>query len=175
MDTPPSEPIRNRVEESGLIALDLDRLAPRADVRALDLSQYLEQGLILREKPFRQAIAELSPTDWADSTVALHCASDAIVPDWAWMLATSKLIALGADVFIGDAARTRELLLLKAIDALDLSSYEGGRLVIKGCSAGTTGESLARIIQRLQPVAQSIFYGEPCSTVPVYKRPRKKG
>ena len=175
MDTPPSEPNRNRVDESGLIAMDLDHLTPRADVRVLDLSQYLEQGLILREKPFRQAISELSATDWAEKTVALHCASDAIVPDWAWMLATSKLIALGAEVFIGDLARTQEQLLLRAIDALDLRPFEGGRLVIKGCSAGTTSESLARIIQRLQPVALSIFYGEPCSTVPVYKRPRKEG
>lgn len=175
MDTPQAEPIRNRVEESGLIALDLDRLAPPTEARALDLSLYLEQGLILREKPFRQAIAELAESDWNGTAVALHCASDAIVPDWAWMLATSKLITLGAKVFIGDVTRTRELLLMEAIDALDLQPYEGGRLVIKGCSAGTTSESLARIIQRLQPVAQSIFYGEPCSTVPVYKRPRKEG
>ena len=172
METPLPDPIRNRVDESGLIALDLDQLAPKANVRSLDLSAYLEQGLILREKPFRTAMAELNAADWDGSTVALHCASDAILPDWAWMLATSKLTALGARVCIGDEDRTRERLLLEAIEALDLEPYRDGRLVIKGCAQGTTAESLARVIQRLQPVALSIFYGEPCSTVPVYKRPK---
>lgn len=173
MDTPQAEPIRNRVDESGLIALDLDQLVPATAIKSLDLSSFLESGLILREKPFRAAVAELSAAEWQGKTAALHCSSEAIIPDWAWMLATSKLTYLGADVHIGDEKRTRELLLLEAIDSLDLSPYRDGRLVIKGCSKGTTGESLARIIKRLQPVAQSIFYGEPCSTVPVYKRPKK--
>ena len=172
METPLPDPIRNRVDESGLIALDLDQLAPPAMVQDLDLSAYLEQGLILREKPFRTAMAELREADWEGSTVALHCASDAILPDWAWMLATSRLTALGARVCIGDEARTRERLLLDAIDALDLEPYRNGRLVIKGCAQGTTAAILARIIERLQPIALSIFYGEPCSTVPVYKRPK---
>lgn len=173
MDTPQSDPIRNRVDESGLIALDLDQLMPAKTIQSLDLSTFLESGLILREKPFRSAMAELSTEDWQGKTAALHCSSEAIIPDWAWMLATSKLTNLGADVHIGDEKRTRELLLLEAIDSLDLTPYQDGRLVIKGCSTGTTGESLARVIKRLQPVAQSIFYGEPCSTVPVYKRPKK--
>lgn len=173
MDTPLSEPIRNRVDESGLIALDLDQLIPSNPIQALDLSSFLESGLILREKPFRAAMAELSTEDWQGKTAALHCSSEAIIPDWAWMLATSKLTSLGAGVYIGDEKRTRELLLLEAIDSLDLMPYQDGRLVIKGCSTGTTSASLARVIKRLQPVAQSIFYGEPCSTVPVYKRPKK--
>lgn len=173
MDTPLSEPIRNRVDESGLIALDLDQLMPAKPIRALDLSTFLESGLILREKPFRAAMEDLAAVDWQGKTAALHCSSEAIIPDWAWMLATSKLTSLGASVYIGDEKRTRELLLLEAIDALDLTPYRDGRLVIKGCSIGTTGESLAQVIKRLQPVAQSIFYGEPCSTVPVYKRPKK--
>ena len=101
METPLPDPIRNRVDESGLIALDLDQLAPKANVRSLDLSAYLEKGLILREKPFRAAMAELNAADWDGSTVALNCASDAILPDWAWMLATSKLTALGARVASG--------------------------------------------------------------------------
>lgn len=172
METPLPEPIRNRVDESGIIALDLDTLTPKSNVLGLDLSTYLEQGLILREKPFRAAMAELSAAEWNGSTVALHCASDAILPDWAWMLATSKLTALGARVYIGDENRTRERLLLDAIDTLDLEPYRDGRLVIKGCAQGTTAESLARVIERLQPVALSIFYGEPCSSVPVYKRPK---
>ncbi|MGB2135106.1 MAG: DUF2480 family protein, partial [Flavobacteriales bacterium] len=138
METPLPDPIRNRVDESGLIALDLDQLAPKANVRSLDLSAYLEQGLILREKPFRTAMAELNAADWEGCTVALHCASDAILPDWAWMLATSKLTALGARVCIGDENRTRERLLLEAIEALDLEPYRDGRLVIKGCAQGTT-------------------------------------
>ena len=76
-------------------------------------------------------MAELNAADWDGCTVALHCASDAILPDWAWMLATSKLTALGARC-IGDENRTRERLLIEAIEALDLEPYRDGRLVIKG-------------------------------------------
>lgn len=173
MDAPSSEPIRNRVDESGLTTLDLDHLLPIATIQAIDLSTYLESGLILREKSFRASMADLVASDWEGKAAALHCSSDAIIPDWAWMLTTSKLTQLGAHVYIGNEQRTRELMLLEAIDTIDLTPYQDGRLVIKGCSTGTTGESLARVIKRLQPVAQSIFYGEPCSTVPVYKRPKK--
>ena len=117
-------------------------------------------------------MAELNAADWDGMHGGAALRIGCHPPDWAWMLATSKLTALGARVCIGDENRTRERLLLEAIEALDLEPYRDGRLVIKGCAQGTTAESLARVIQRLQPVALSIFYGEPCSTVPVYKRPK---
>ena len=96
-----SEPIRNRVDESGLIALDLDDLMPVAPVLEFDLADYLEMGWVLKEKAFRAAMRELDAPKWTGSTVALYCSSDAIVPDWAWMLATSRLTTLGAHALVG--------------------------------------------------------------------------
>jgi len=167
-----SEPIRNRVDESGLIALDLDDLMPVAPVLEFDLADYLEMGWVLKEKAFRAAMRELDAPKWAGSTVALYCSSDAIVPDWAWMLATSRLTTLGAHALVGSPEVVRVQMLMHAIEQLDLAPFQDGRVVIKGCSSGTTAEALALIIRRLQPHAQSLFYGEPCSTVPVYKRPK---
>jgi len=170
-----SDSIRNRVDESGLIALDLDDLMPTTHAMELDLADHLEMGLVLKEKAFRNAMRELNSPEWEGHVVALHCSADAIVPDWAWMLATSRLTALGAHVHVGPPATVRVQRLIHAIEEMDLSPYRDGRVVIKGCSIGTTAEALALIIRRLQPEVQSLFYGEPCSTVPVYKRPRNSG
>jgi len=103
-----SEPIRNRVDESGLIALDLDDLMPVAPVLEFDLADYLEMGWVLKEKAFRAAMRELDAPKWAGSTVALYCSSDAIVPDWAWMLATSRLTTLGAHALVNGVGPQRK-------------------------------------------------------------------
>lgn len=166
-------PIRNRVDESGLTTLDLGRLIPAQPIVPFDLEQHLEMGLVLREKAFRSAIDALHAADWEGQHVALHCSSDAVIPDWAWMLATSKLTQFGAAVWVGTPDQVNEMRVIDAIDRIELKDYEDARVVIKGCASGTTATSLARVIQKLQPAVRSIFYGEPCSTVPVYKRPAK--
>ena len=166
--------IRNRVDESGLTALDLGDLVLRKPMMRFDLAECLENGLILREKPFRETLKNLQPEEWADKIVALHCSNDAIIPERAWMLATSRLAACGASVAIGTPSEVKQTLLLEAIQRLPLEDFTDARIVIKGCSSGTNAESLAAAIRHLQPVALSIFYGEPCSTVPVYKRPKNQ-
>jgi len=167
----PNSPIRNRVEESGLMTLDLDTLVPNDPTIPFDLADFLEHGLILKEKSFRDAMKTLDEGHWRNRPVALFCSADAVIPDWAWMLATSKLTALNAEVWIGSQADATEKRLLQAIERIDLQTYRDERVVVKGCSVGTTAAGLAHVIRRLQPVVKSIFYGEPCSTVPVYKRP----
>lgn len=167
------ESIRNRVEESGLQTLDLDQLLPNPQVlRQMDIADYLEGGLVLREKPFREALNALNSSDWQNTEVALFCSSEAIIPDWAWMLATGKLMECGAQVHITGPSQLPSLLLIKAVNEIPLADYTNSKLVIKGCSKGTNAQALSAAIQRLQPVVQSIFYGEPCSTVPIYKRPK---
>lgn len=166
-----NSPIRNRVEESGLVTLDLDTLVPDDPTIPFDLADFLEHGLILKEKSFREAIKSLDEAPWRNRPVALYCSADAVIPDWAWMLATSKLTALNAEVWMGSEADAAEKRMLQAIERIDVETYRDERVVVKGCSAGTTAAGLAHIIRRLQPVVKSIFYGEPCSTVPVYKRP----
>jgi hypothetical protein len=166
-----TSPIRNRVEESGLKTLDLDTFIPSEPTLTFDLANFLEHGLILKEKSFREAMKALEESQWRNRPVAVFCSADAIIPDWAWMLATSKLTAFGAQVWIGREGEIAEKQLLHAIEQMDVEVFRDERVVVKGCSAGTTAAGLAHVIRRLQPVVKSIFYGEPCSTVPVYKRP----
>jgi hypothetical protein len=103
--------------------------------------------------------------------VALHCSTDAILPDWSWMLATSRLVALGASVRVGNVEDVKNQLIADQIRSKDLSAFRDARLVIKGCSDAGGAVALSVLIERLQPLAASVMYGEPCSTVPIWKRP----
>ena len=163
--------IRNRVDESGILSLDLGDLVQN-DILSFDMHVHLWEGFVLREKPFRQALKELLDADYQNRYVALFCSSDAVIPDWAWMLATSRLTLLGANVQCGNPEAVKEQLLLSNINNLDTSDFVDARVVIKGCSEAGGPQALAQIIRKLQPVAQSIMYGEPCSTVPIFKRPK---
>lgn len=169
-----ANPIQNRVDDSGLTTLDLDDLISRKPIASFDLAECLENGLILREKAFRATLKELKKDDWEGKVAALHCSNGAIVPEWAWMLATSRLTLCGAEVGIGSAQEVKEALLIETIQSLPTEEFKDAKIVIKGCSSGTNAKSLAAVIRHLQPVAFSIFYGEPCSTVPVYKRPKHR-
>lgn len=166
------ESIRNRVDESGLIQLDLASLLPAEIPLAFDLADQLWEGLILKEKPFRVFLQSLSPETYKGRDVALFCSANAVIPDWAWMLASSALIRSGANVWSGTPTQARESMLHTAIESLEVSDFEDGRVVIKGCSDVGGSDALSRIISKLQPVAAAIMYGEPCSTVPIYKRPK---
>lgn len=163
--------IRNRVDESGILSLDLGDLLQK-DIISFDMQPYLWEGLVLREKPFRQALKELVKPDYDGRYVALFCSADAVIPDWAWMLTTSRLTTLGATVWYGNPQEVKGQLLLSNIASLDLTPFIDARIVIKGCSEAGGAQALAQIIRKLQPIARSIMYGEPCSTVPIFKRPK---
>lgn len=163
--------IRNRVDESGIISLDLGDLVEN-NVLDFDLHNYLWEGLVLREKPFRDALKELEEADFQGRSIALFCSSDAVIPDWAWMLVTSRLTLLQATVWIGTPGDVKSQMLLANIESMDVTSFVDARIVIKGCSEAGGPNALGQIIRKLQPVARSIMYGEPCSTVPIYKRPK---
>lgn len=166
-----SEVIVNKVAESGIITLDLEQYYPKADTAVFDLKDYLFMGLILKEKDFREA---LKTTDWSqfqDKNVAVTCTADAIIPVWAYMLVAANLQPVAAEVVFGTEAELKMQLLLKNISTIDSMPYTDQRVVIKGCGEIPIGEAAyLQITHQLRPVVKSIMYGEPCSTVPIYKK-----
>ena len=166
-----SEPFVNKVAESGLITLDLEKFYPKGELAVFDLKDHLFMGLILKEKDFREALKGLDWSVYKDKNVALTCSADAIIPVWAWMLAVSYLQPLAKEVVMGDEKELHKTLYLKNIDAIDINEFTDQRVVIKGCGETPIADYVyMEITKRLRPVVKSIMYGEPCSTVPVYKR-----
>lgn len=167
-----SDVIVNKVAESGLISLDLQDFLPSVErIAVFDLKEHLFMGLILKEKDFRLALQGLDWSVFTGKDVAVFCSADAIIPAWAYMLVASYLEPVAASVFLGNEAALRQHLLLSAIDDINAEDYLDKRVVIKGCGdAAIPPDAYLRITMKLRPVAKSIMYGEPCSTVPVFKR-----
>lgn len=161
----------NRVAQSGLLTIDLETFYPEGDVVPFDLKDHLFMGLILKEKDFREALKEHNWEQYAGKNLAVFCSTDAIIPMWAYMLVAAHAAPYARDVFQGQPEQYAEFAFVKKLAALDPEDYAGKRLVIKGCSDKPVPPSAyLEITRRLQPVAASIMFGEPCSTVPVYKR-----
>jgi hypothetical protein len=161
----------NKVAASGIITIDLAGYLPAQPVVAFDLKDYLFMGLILKEKDYREALKQLDTIAYNNTIVAVHCSADAIIPQWAYMLAAATLQPVAHQVCFGTIPQVTEATLLNTIASININEYEGQRLVIKGCGdASIPASAYLAITQQLLPVAKSIMYGEPCSTVPVYKR-----
>ena len=166
-----SDTIINKVAESGLITLDLETLYPQGEISGIDLKDYLFKGLILKEKDFREALAATDWSKFAGKNVAIYCSADAIIPLWAYMLISSYLQPVAKTVFSGSPEELKKQEFIQNIRALDASEYEDKRVVIKGCGDIAIGEyAFVEITNKLLPVVKSLMYGEPCSTVPVYKK-----
>ena len=163
------EPLVNRVQESGLIQLDLSReLLPR-QVDVVDVSQWLDQGFVLREKDFRDSVKSWDASSHAGHLVALHCTTDAILPDWAWMLVAQTLNASGAQAMVGSKADATQRAWHDAVLDLDLETYRGQRVIVKGCASAGGPNTLVTFTQHLGPVVKSLMFGEACSAVPIVK------
>jgi hypothetical protein len=166
-----SEPFINKVAESGLISLDLAQYIPNNEIVVFDIKPHLFMELILKEKDFRASLAAIDWTQYENKMVGIFCSTDAIIPMWANMLIVANLSPYAKSVFFGDENKTRELVLLEEIQKIDPSSFIDQRVVVKGCGDTPIGESaFIAITQKLRPVVKSMMYGEPCSTVPVYKK-----
>lgn len=165
--------IVNKVAESGIITLDLAGYLPGADVVTFDLKPFLFREMILREKDFRAALPTHDWAQYAGKHVAVTCSADAIVPVWAYMLAATYLQQVATSVYFGTEEELRKSLLIKNIEALPLDEYEDKRVVIKGCGDTPIPDAAyLAVTTHLRPVVKSLMYGEPCSTVPVYKKPK---
>lgn len=170
-----SQGIINRVEKSGLITIDLEDHYHPGERVVWDIADHLFQGMILREKDYRQLLKE---TDWSEfdgKNVAITCTADAIVPTWAFMLTASSLAGHAHMVVAGTLETLEYALFREAIEKIDLNTLADARVVVKGCGKLPVPESAyTELTVRLLPVVSSLMYGEPCSTVPVYKRPKNK-
>lgn len=161
----------NRVAASGLVTIDLETFFPEGEVVAFDLKDHLFMGLILKEKEFREALKAHDWEQYRGKNLAVFCSADAIIPLWAYMLVASYAGAHARDVVLGTPEQYTEIAYVKKLATLNPEDYAGKRLVIKGCSDKPVPPSAYLEITRLlQPVALSIMFGEPCSTVPVYKK-----
>jgi hypothetical protein len=166
-----SDLLENKVANSGLVTLDLENYVPAGEVVTFDLKDYLFMGLILKEKDYREALKGLDWSLYQDKLVALTCSADAIVPVWAFMLAVSYLEPVAKEVYMGTAEEMQKHLFLKNIQAINTADFSDQRIVVKGCGETPIGNfAYAEITRVLRPVARSIMYGEPCSTVPIYKK-----
>lgn len=166
-----AEPIINKVEESGLISLDLEKYYPGAPILVFNLKDHLFMGLILKEKDFRAALAATDWTVYQNADVAITCSADAIIPMWAYMLVASALGPFANRVFFGTEAALQEKILLQNIEAINAEDYTDKRVVVKGCGdIQIPAAAYVSITNKLRPVTKSIMFGEPCSTVPIYKK-----
>lgn len=169
-----SEEIINRVATSQLITIDLQELLPDGERAEFDLKEVLYESLILREKEFRSFIKEKDWSVFKDKHVAVHCSADAIVPKWAYMLLATKISPFAKTIVHGNLDHLEDELLLRSIRNINPSTYQDKKIVVKGCGDKQISEAAYMEISAiLQPVVASIMYGEPCSTVPVFKRLRK--
>jgi hypothetical protein len=166
------EPIRNKIAESELLVLNLEDYWDGRPVREFDIAPFLYEGLILREKPYREALANLDWQDFADAHVGIVCSSEAIVPTWAFMLAASHLEETARDVTFGPVVTVRDTFFDRTFARMDWEEFRDRIVVVKGCGSDVVPLSAyVGVIGSLQKVAKKVMFGEPCSTVPLWRKP----
>ena len=165
------ENIVNKVAQSGLVSLDLAELYPAGERVLYDIKDNLFHGLMLREKDFREFVKEHDWSSYIGKHVAITCSADAIVPTWAYMLLASRLAPYAVTVIFGDLDTLETLLFQQALSRLELDKYRDQRVVVKGCGdIAVPVSAFVQVSAKLTSIAKSVMYGEPCSTVPIFKR-----
>lgn len=163
--------IINRVANSKLKVIDLEDFYPNGKRVSFDITDWLFEGFVLREKDFRAYVASHDWSQYQDCYVALHCSTDAIVPDWAYMLISIQLRDYAKLAVIGNLEHLESIIYTSIISNLDVSNYKDLPVIIKGCShKPVPANALILLTQKLKPIAKSILFGEACSSVPLYKR-----
>lgn len=167
------ELITNKVAESGLITIDLENYYPKEETAVFDLKDHLFMGLILKEKEFREELKNLDWQQYLDKNVCITCSQDAVIPIWAYMLVATYLQPVAKEILFGDEDFLHRTLFLKNLSEINVNDFVDKRVVIKGCGDKIISETAyVEITRLLRPVVKSIMYGEPCSTVPIYKKPK---
>ena len=163
--------IINRVANSALITIDLEDYYPKGTRVCFDIKDWLHEGLVLREKEFRTFVNTHDWTVYENQFVALHCSTDAIIPGWAFMLIRLQLSGIAKQVVVGDLETLETALYQIIINDLDLSFCNNKPVIVKGCSNKPVPKNAYLfLINKLQPIAKSIMYGEACSSVPLFKK-----
>lgn len=165
--------IINRVANSKLQVIDLEDFYPQGKRVLFDIKDWLLEGLVLREKDFRASVSYHDWSQYKDNYVALYCSTDAIVPDWAYMLIAVQLQDIAKLSVIGNLEHLESIVYSQIISDLDISTYKDLPVIIKGCSSKPVpSNALVLLIQRLKPIAKSLMFGEACSSVPLYRKKR---
>ncbi|EAZ81190.1 DUF2480 family protein [Algoriphagus machipongonensis] len=163
--------IVNRVAQSSVVSFDLEEFYPKEERVVFDLEPYLFQGLVLREKEFRAALKEVEWSIFENKWVAIHCSADAIIPNWAFMLVATYLTPLAKGYAVGTLESLEVMIVEQTLSELDLEMFKDRPVIIKGCSDFPIPlYAYGRIVSLVQSQAKTIMYGEPCSTVPLYKK-----
>lgn len=166
-----ADEIINKVAESGLLSLDLAKWVNEGEIRLFDLAPLLLEGYFLKEKEFRAHLSALAAEEFNGKWVGIFCSTDAIIQKWAWMLTAKTFLDFGAHPVLATADNIKTQILLEKIRGLQATDYADKRVVVKGCGEKfVTEEAYVELIRKLMPVVKSLMYGEPCSTVPVYKK-----
>ncbi|TCP23860.1 uncharacterized protein DUF2480 [Tenacibaculum skagerrakense] len=165
------EEIINRVANSKLVTIDLEDFYLSGPRTVFDVSDWLFEGLLLREKDFREQVKNHDWSQYQDAYVALCCSTDAIIPSWAYLLLTTQLNPFAKKVVIGNLDLLETILYVDIINNIDVTSFKDKPVIIKGCSNKPIPETAyTLLISKVQAVTKSIMFGEACSTVPLYKK-----
>lgn len=163
--------IINKVAESGVVTLDLSQYIPSKDGVLFDIKEFLFAGLILKEKEFREALKKEAWEKYSNKNIAITCSADAIVPVWAYMLIVSYLQPHANEIIFGTENDLYAAIIIKNISKINTREFTDKRVVVKGCGDKKIDElAYVEATKILMPVVKSIMYGEPCSTVPIYKK-----
>ena len=163
--------IINKIAKSGIINLDLEDYAPKGIITELDIKDFLFEGLILKEKYFRESLKDHNWSKYRGDVLALFCSSNSIIPMWAYMLVTSYLEKNNLINFYGNKEQVFNLLFLEIIDELDIHEFKDKRVIIKGCGNLKIHEKIyVAITKKMQPAVKSLMFGEACSSVPIHKK-----
>ena len=167
--------LENRVADSEIQVFNLADLWDDRSVVEFDISTFLVEGLMLKEKEFRQDVKAHDWSQYDDEHVTLYCSTDAIVPTWGYMLIATKLKGTVRSTTLGRADDLRREYYVQALDDVDWSAYADKPVVVKGCGSDVVPEmAYVRATQKLQEVARKLMYGEPCSSVPLWRRPKEE-
>ncbi|MCH8233604.1 MAG: DUF2480 family protein [Bacteroidetes bacterium] len=170
-----SDTIINRVAGSALVSIDLEDLYHPGKRVLYDLKDNLFEGIVLKEKDFRDFILNHDWTQYSEKNIAITCSVDAIIPTWAYMLLVTKMEPYANMIVLGNLQDLENALFKEALDKLDIEAYRNRKVVIKGCSDKPVPEyAYVELTRKLRPLVASIMFGEPCSTVPVYKKPKDR-
>lgn len=166
-----SDQIVNRVAQSSLMTIDLEEFYPKGIRTSIDIKQWLFHELILKESDFRDFLKEHDWEQYAGQYVALTCSADAIIPSWAYMLISTYLHPVAKKVVVGSLNDLETAVFQDILNTIPLDTYDNKPVIIKGCANKPIPETAyVQLIEKLQPIARTIMFGEACSTVPLFKK-----
>lgn len=166
-----AEEIINRVANSKLVTINLEDYYSPGERIVFDIKDWLLDGLVLREKDFRENAKNHDWSKYQNTYVALTCSTDAIIPGWAYMLVSTYLNPIAKKVVIGNLEQLETILYTEVLEKMDFSEYKDLPVIVKGCSRKPVPQNAyIQLINKLQPIARSIMYGEACSSVPLFKK-----